>query len=422
LASVIRVTILAVLALAAASCLLARDGSADPIFATIPFDQWLEQKQQTPIHWTLHISDPALSAHQRLGVILDARVDGAEFARRRGEGKLLVLAQLTDAKNRTWQNHVETGLEHVEEGIKSSNVIFSQSFFVLPGRYRVAVAIFDSASGEHSVIQRTLHVAPLRNDPLPDLWRDLPAVEFFTPEPVPDRWFLPSVKGRLRLPVETRHPTEVTLLVNLTPAERFAASSRVQNRNLGALLPSTRVLSEVDWHNAKFSIELLDLSRRRVAFRQDDMQLLHWSDARGSLTEVNAGTIDVKALANRRLSADFFLNQVAAKIQAPAAPGKSSRVVIILSASMFFEPGVEMHPIGVAPQTDVTVFYIRYQPLQPVRLLNNPDVRPRASYGASIDDQLAPLLKPLAPQLFDVTTPREFRRSLAAILDQIAKL
>ena len=176
-------TILVVFALASASGLLARDGFADPIFATIPFDQWLEQKQQTPIHWTVHISDPALSAHQRLGVILDVRVDGAELARRRGEGKLLVLAQITDGKNRTWQNHVETDLAHIEEGIRRNNVIFSQSFFVVPGDYRAAVAIFDTASGEHNIIKRTLHVAPFRNDPLPDLWRDLPAVEFFTPEP-----------------------------------------------------------------------------------------------------------------------------------------------------------------------------------------------------------------------------------------------
>jgi len=421
LTSVARFTILVVFALASASGLFARDGS-DPLFATVPFDQWLEQKQQTPMHWTLSISAPALSAHQRLGVILDAQVDGLELARRRGEGKLLVLAQLTDGKNRTWQNHVETDLEHVEEGIKSNNVIFSQSFFVLPGDYRVAVAVFDTASGEHNVIQRTLHIAPLKNDPLPDLWRDLPPVEFFTPEPVPDRWFLPSVEGRLRLPVESRHPTEVSLLVNLTPAERFTSSSRVQNRNLGAIVPSTKVLSEADWHNAKLSIELLDLSRRRVAFRQDDMQLFHWADARGALTETNTGTIDVKELANRRLSADFFLNQIAQKIQVPAAVGKSSRALIILSASVFFEPGVELHPIAVAPQPGVTVFYVRFQEAQaPARLPANPDLIPPPRRLLP-QDQLEPLLRPLAPRLFDVSTPLEFRRALAAILAQIANL
>jgi hypothetical protein len=102
-------------------------------------------------------------------------VDGAELARRRGEGKLLVLVQITDGKNRTWQNHVETDLEHVEEGIRHNNVVFSQSFFILPGDYRAAVAIFDTASGEHNIIKRTLHVAPFRNDPLPDVWVLKPA-------------------------------------------------------------------------------------------------------------------------------------------------------------------------------------------------------------------------------------------------------
>jgi hypothetical protein len=418
---VVRFTILVAFGLASASGLFARDGLADPAFSTIPFNQWLEQKQQTPIHWALRISEPALSAHQRLGVILNAQVDGAELARRRGGGKLLVLAQITDQQNRTWQNHVETDLEHVEEGIKSNNVVAAQSFFVLPGVYRVAVAIFDTASGEHNVIQRTLHVAPLKNDPLPNLWRDLPPVEFLTPEAVPDRWFLPSVEGRLHLPVETLHPVEVSLLVNLTPAERLAASSRTQNRNLGILLPAAKVLSQVEWRNAKFSIELLDLARSRVAFRQDDMRLLHWADARSALTEVNPGVIDIKSLANRKFSADFFLSQIAREVQAPTASGRPARVVIVLSAVVFFEPGVEMHSIDIARRPDVTVFYIRYQPLIPLRLINNPENRPRGS-SATLDDQLEPLLKPLAPQLFDVTTAREFRRSLAAILTQIAKL
>jgi hypothetical protein len=39
-----------------------------------------------------------------------------------------------------------------------------------------------------------------------------------------------------------------------------------------------------------------------------------------------------------------------------------------------------------------------------------------------VEDQLEPLLKPLAPQLFSVSTPRQFRRSLAVILAEIAKL
>jgi hypothetical protein len=37
-------------------------------------------------------------------------------------------------------------------------------------------------------------------------------------------------------------------------------------------------------------------------------------------------------------------------------------------------------------------------------------------------DQLEPTLKPLAPRLFDVETPEDFRKALAAILTEIAKL
>jgi hypothetical protein len=37
-------------------------------------------------------------------------------------------------------------------------------------------------------------------------------------------------------------------------------------------------------------------------------------------------------------------------------------------------------------------------------------------------DQLAPLLKPADPRLFEVTNPDQFRKALAAILTEIAKL
>jgi hypothetical protein len=37
-------------------------------------------------------------------------------------------------------------------------------------------------------------------------------------------------------------------------------------------------------------------------------------------------------------------------------------------------------------------------------------------------DQLEPTLKPLAPRVFDVETPEEFRKALATIVAEIAKM
>ena len=417
---------LAILGITAVPTLVAQgqDGSPDSIFSTIPFERWLSENSQARIRWTLHLSDPELSSHQRLVVNLDVQVDGSELARRRGEGQLMILVQLSDSKSRTWQNHQAIDLEQIHAGTKPDNAAFTQPFFVLPGDYRVSVAVFDTASGEHSIIKRNLHVAPLKNDPLPDLWRDLPAVEFPAPQSSSDRWYLPSIAGRLKLAAKTHHPVNIALLVNLTPPERFSASTRMQNRNLEALLPATKVLSQVEWHNAKFSLELLDLARRRVTYRQENNlesnQALDWSKARSALDRVNPGIIDVRSLANRRYSADFFLNRISRQIIFPNEAVRTPRVVIILSSTVFFEPGVELRPIRLANRPDVTVIYIRYH-LRPAVFVD-PTGRPRRTYATGVEDELAPLLKPLAPRIFDVATPEQFRRTIALVLELIAHL
>jgi hypothetical protein len=405
----------------AASRLLAEGGFSDPAFSQIPFDQWLSQPDNSHMHWSARVSETELSAHQRLTARVFVEVDGAELAKRRGAGQFLVLVQVNDEKGQTWQNHQEVDLEHIEAGIKSSDAVFSQLFFALPGDYRVAIAIFATATEEHSILKRKLHVSALRNDPLPDAWRDLPAVEFFSPSMPPDNWYLPSIEGKLHLAVATHEPVHVSLVVNLTAAERLTGSARVQNRNWSVLLPATKVLSQVDWGNATFSLALLDLSRRRVTYQQGDTQELDWSKAGASLLEVNPGVIDVKSLENRKHSAQFFLDEIRRRI----GKSKGSPVVIVLSSAVEFEPGQEIRPLTLDTSSGARVFYIRYQPLMPVTFSRRP--RPNGTLAARPEfvapiDQLAPLLKPLDPRLFEVATPEQFRKALAAILSEMKKL
>lgn len=401
------------LGLAAASGLTAGQGFHDPVFSTVPFDRWLSQANSSQMRWNLHLSDPELTPHQRLAVNLEVEIDGSEISKRAGEGKLLVLVQVVDEENRAWQTHREFDLESLPEGVKAAAARFSQSFFVLPGNYRIAIGVCDTADRDHSVVQRNLRVAGLRNDPLPDMWRGLPAVEFFTADLAPDRWYLPSIAGRPNLVAEARHAAEVDLLVNLTPAERLEGSTRVRDRNLEALLPEAKVLTQVDWRNTKLNVEFLDLSRRRVAWRQDDVRTLDWTQVGDALDDANPGIIDVRSLANRRYNADFFLNRVARRV-------RPLRVVIVLSAAVSFEKGMDIHPIGIQRRPDVRLIYLRYQ--QPPRMVVNSDGRPAWPRIAGLVDQLEPLLKPLAPRLLDVSTPEQFRKSLAAVLAEIAKM
>jgi hypothetical protein len=387
------------------------------------------------MHWTARLSEPELSTHQRLIERVFVEVDGSELARRRGEGQFLVLVQVNDEKGGVWQNHQEMDLEHVEEGIKANDALFSQIFFVLPGEYRISIAIFAAATGEHSIVTRKLHVAPLKNDPLPHAWSDLPAVEFLPPT-APDRWYLPSIEGKLRLAVETHEPVHVSVLVNLTPSERSSGSARVQNRNFEVLLPAAKLLSQTDWGNAAYSVSLLDLGRRRVIYRQDDApnqprntRGLDWFRLGSALTDVNPGMIDVKSLENRQYNADFFVDQIRRSIDKPSGP-RRSQVVIVLSGMVQFEPGQELRPITPPDSTDVKLFYVRFEPRpQFVLRPGGIDRRGRPGNGRWAPtmpypgiDQLEPLLKPLEPRLFEIGTQDEFRKTLATILAGIAQL
>ena len=405
-------------------------GYYDPVFSTIPFEQWMAQGQ-SHIHWTARITDPVLSNHQRLTARSEMEIDGKELARRRGKGVFRMFVQLTDEQGRNWQSHDEIDLEKVEKGFHSSDAVYIQSFFVLPGDYKVSLLIEDTETGEHSAMRKKLHAVPLKNDPLPEAWRNLPSVEFIHPEKPPDNWYQPGVEGRLNLSVEPRHSVDIRLILNLTPSERFSGSTRVQSRNMGALIPSLKVLSQVAWRNATLSVEFLDLVRRQVVWRQNKVEELEWARASDSLAVANPGIIDVQSLLNRRYEAAFFLRDI---FRAIGRPATIPRVLIILSAPVAFEAGEEIGSIKLTPRPDFSVYYIRYQPLPPLAFASprrrdgdmaEPLTKGMAAvhnlYGPQID-QLEPMLKPIDPRLFDVSTPEQFRRAVSVILSEVARM
>lgn len=400
-------------------------GYPDSVFSTVPFNKWLAQPDQAHLHWTARVIDPVLSPHQRLAARVFVQVDGRDLASRRGTGSLLVLVEVKTENGAAFQNHQEMDLEKVEEGIKANDAVFTQSFFVLPGDYRVAIALYDTATKEHVLTQRKLHVGPLRNDPLPDAWRDLPPIEFMGGEKPPNSWYLPAIETRLRVSAETREPAHIDVVVNLTPSERFTGSSRVQNRNMGTLLPSAKVLAQIDWHNS-FGLALLDLARQRTVWQQDDARPLDWDEVRRSLDDAKPGMIDVKSLQNRTQNAQFFVNEIGRRI----AAAHKQEILIVLSSLVEFEPGQDMRPIELNGTPNVRLFYIRYQPWPPITfgraggrsMLRMPDGNPPPRTEPYAIDQLAPLLKPLDPRLFEVGTPEQFRKALAAILSEIARV
>jgi hypothetical protein len=434
------VRLIKVLILAAAALVpwgLARCGDLDPAFAGLPLDQWLAGGEQPRMRWSVNVSHPRLSVHQRLMAEVEVRVDGAEIASRRGEGQFLVLLQLSDSQGSIYQDHLAIDLAKVKEGVAKQDVTVTFAAFVTPGQYRVAAALYDTGTREHCAKQDRLEVAPLRNDPLPDAWRSLPAVEYAPPFDPPDSWYLPSLTERLRLPLRPHSPVQIELLVNLTPSESGSSSSATQSRNLSVLIPALKVLSELDGNGARLGAELLDLARQRVAFRQEDARVLDWPALKRSLATGGAGTIDLGSLERHGQSAAFFVEEVGKVIGAPpdrpsGSGPNAQRVLIVLSSPLEFGRGVNLEPIAGFPP-DCLVFYIRYHSPPPA-LSERPLPARGPRYGPrrgqplerrGMDaqfDQLESTLKPLAPHLFDVETPEQFRKALATMIDEISNL
>ena len=315
-------------------------GSAmDPAFATIAFDRWIGEHDQPRFQWSAQFSSGELAKSQRLEVRLDIQIDGNELVKRRGRGELALFIQLTDSDRRVFQTHGAVQLRDVTEAAGKSNIIFTQTALAVPGNYGVDIAILDTNTGEHATMQRSLRVAPLKNDPLPDSWQGLPAVEFTQGADPPDTWFQPYMNGQLHLPIENSRPVHVDVLLNATPSTiegRFrGGQTTTVKQNLQDLLPELKVLSQLHLSKGTLSASLIDLSRRAVLFTQDQVDLqnqpLDWPRLRPALLEADPNKIDVHQLEEHRQNPQFFVEQVRRRVVSEAVQLSDDRQSLLAS-------------------------------------------------------------------------------------------
>lgn len=398
------ITILVVLT-AGAAFASAETGQRDAIFSQFAFDKWRSEGNQPLAHSSIEIVPPELSAFQRIVAGIKVEPGGSELA----DHHALVLVEVEDGAGGVWQTH--GSLEHAPA--------YVQNEFVLPGDYAISVALFDPVTFRHGFAQKKLHVPDLKTEPLPGSWTGLPRVEFLpTGVDLPDSWFLPSISSRLNLPVQTERPVHVDLLVNTTPSDRATDSVGELRRNMSAVIPALKVLSQIQLSNGTLDAALLDLIHRRT------VRASGWDQMKPLLIETNPGIIDVHALDSRWKMRGFFLDQVARRIA-----GDSARVVIVLSGPAFLQDQEPVAKIDLPQDAEHRVFYVRCRLIPHSELFPRPrprpGVRPRPPrpnlFRLPLDDLEQPL-DASGAMLFDVITPEQFRRVLASIIGQISRL
>ena len=210
----------------------------------------------------------------------------------------------------------------------------------------------------------------------------------------------------------------------------------VQDRILSGLIPMLKILAQASGPDAPVSVEALDLSRRRVTFHQDEVHSFDWAAMRQTLQEKATGAIDLKSLEDRQHNAAFFVQEVAHKIGPP--PSHPPPVIIVLSSAVSFVSKEDLHPISVDAPPGSRVFYLRYhapsERKNPAMMNPYENERPIGGFGRRRGplqgpgpvnpqlDQLANTLKPLSPHIFNIDTPEDFRKALATMLEEVARL
>lgn len=412
----------------------------DRVFSGIPFEKWLADGDQGKFHWSVRVTAGELSNHQRLKSRVDLQVDGNDVAARRGHGYLIMLVQFEDSDHRLYRSHGTLDLQEVTESAAKSDVVYTQEAFLRPGEYQVSLLIFDTKNGDHSALQRKVRANPIKNDPFPSAWEQLPAVEFTGSVDAPDSWYLPLVSGKLKLGLATRRPVRIEVLVNASPtaAGAGARTGQVNHRSLAELIPAAKVLTEVKLEKGTMGVSLLDLTRQSVLFEQNTTGDLDWPQLRAALIEADPNKIDAKALAHRRGNAQFFIAQMKQRLHLEGESANAEdpvRIGIVLSGPMSFDSGEDRHPIEGVNALNGRLFYVRYHALVPQqREQSVPEPlrigrRGVAAAPTSLNivpqeplDGLVNLIKPLQPRVFDVYTPDQFRKTLSSILEEIARL
>ncbi|HLK53232.1 MAG TPA: hypothetical protein VKU42_07240, partial [Candidatus Angelobacter sp.] len=300
----------------------AQDVPVEKVFAAVPFDQWVRQGPQAPLPWKVKVQLDGLSVHQRLQAHIDMELQGKDLAARPQGDRIIAFIQINDAAGHAFRDYSFFSLKNIPPQFKKQKAVLDWNFFIVPGEYKVTVALFDGLSREHNLMESSLHIGPVKDDPLPDSWKGLPAVEFMrrpvAPVDVPDELFQPDVTGKLHLPLVTKSPVRLELLADVTASNLFRGSERFYNRYLSVALPLLKALSQINLEHGSLSVAMLDLRSRRVTFEQDNVKDLDWPRARAVLAPENGPfTIDIKALEQRRESPAFLQDELLRRLNTP---------------------------------------------------------------------------------------------------------
>jgi hypothetical protein len=393
-----------------------QEPTVESIFAEAPFDKWASHGNHQEIPWQVQTSADRLSFHQRLIATIQVQVPGPELLKRSHDDHITLLVEVRNGQGVSSRNVGLLDLHNLKPEMKRSDVEFSWQAFAVPGQYELSVALWDKKSGEHNFLRRLFHVDAYRNDPLPEMWRGLPAFEFWsTKRDGLDYMFHADIEGRPDLALATRRPIEMEVLLDMTPsAEIFRGSYGYYNHYLGAALPTFKLFNQINLKNGSRRAAALDLVQRRVIFEQDDDKDLDWAVLRKTLSpDSGPGKVSVKDLQNKQQSPVYLREEIVRRLKVrPENAAKTGErplhVFVLLGSPMDFYTFPKLPEIETGNEKDCVIYYLQFEFSQ------------REGVTGAVGN-VEKMLKPLKLRSFEVRSADDVRRALAKILEELGR-
>lgn len=404
----------------------AQDAPTEKLPSTLNIAHLLAGPDHKDFKCDLELSPPLLTFQQRFLVRLRGDFDpGAED--RRKNLKLFFVAKVADAKGEWLPGETYRAFD-VKAGFdKDSALEYMTGFYVQPGKYTVALIVYDAQSGKTDVIRKPFEVKKLKNDPLPELARNLAPVDFVEEAPTdappvrtrsrdfarrrlglsnyhPEDAWAPG-EGVAYLPVNNVRPLRVDIILNVAASvDRFQdeAPSESQYRSTaGSMLQAGAVLSNFGLTRGCVRISAIDLSKTESVFEPMSARGIDWQKFAKKIEKRDNDTISVKVLSRPSSIAEFleeYLKKVADdRSGCSDESGPVDHAIIFVSQAFSFRTG-KLEDVA-QPSAE-----------RPVRYLL---VRINRSGGG---DDLARFFKALQAQRFDANSPEQFRAVLAQLV------
>jgi hypothetical protein len=423
-----RMTLVALWSLLSISFAHAQRRPVEAAFAAVPFQQWVAEGAKAELPWHPRIIAPKLTLHQRIAVQVEVELDGKELVKRCCGGQAVALVEINDEQGRIYRNYGGKDLKDVTPGTSEYNVSISWQIFLLPGEYTATIAFYYSGRNAHSLTTQRVHVGSLKHEPLPGSWRNLPAVEFCDPQPEGlDAFLLPNIAGRLHLPAKASRQIHLEILENVTPYPSERRRPSLYTDRLGVFLPILKTFGQLEIENGTVGVSLLEFTRRRVIFEQQDIEKgqISWTNLKDAMAANSVTAVDVHDLAQGERFGEFFRSEMERRLD-EAGGGGGMRVFVVISGPM--DLGTRT-PVEIVPPAgdNFAVFYLRCDFLRTSAIVKQTPffagpVERSGQNMERLEDGVGKALRKLKPRVFPVDSAQGVREAIATILSDTSRM